>query len=67
MSHLAARGSRLLVDFSYGSGRARLLSRCPVGRSFYRLPTDWCGSHLGCGPAGRRGEAWLKRGLPGSK
>ena len=31
---------RLLVDFSYGGGRARLLSRCSAGRSHYqRLPT----------------------------
>jgi len=30
-------------------------------------PPVWCGSHLVCGLAGHRGEAWLKRGLPCSK
>jgi hypothetical protein len=26
-----------------------------------------CGSFMACGPAGRRGEAWLKKGLLSSK
>src|SRR5215213_6212496 len=40
--------ARLLVDFRYGIGPARLVSRCPAGRSLLRLPT---------------GSVWLSSGL----
>src|SRR3954465_14588249 len=42
------RARRLLVDFRYGIGLARLVSRCPAGRSLRRLPTCrvWLSSGL---------------------
>lgn len=36
---ISARPVRGYLRFSYGGGRARLLSRCSVGRSLSRLPS----------------------------
>ena len=57
----------LLVDFSYGSGPARLVSRCSAGRSLFaaahRCDLVWLSFGLRSRP-GTVVRLWLKRGLP---
>ncbi len=47
------------------SGQTR--SRCPAGRSLLGCPPGfWVWLTFGLQSVGRRGEAWLERGLPSS-
>src|SRR3954452_625449 len=68
---MAMAARRLLVDFRYGIGPARLVSRCPAGRSLRRLPTDWVWLSSGLRPrrapwrgVAPEGTARLKVALP---
>jgi hypothetical protein len=68
MTHVVhPRGSRLLMSFKTARAGAGS-SEVPGPTLSLRLPTQvGCGSFMACGPAGRRGEAWLKKGLLSSK
>ena len=66
-AHRHDGGQRLLGDFT----QDRCLARLGPGARRDALiaaahPAAGCGSHLVCGLAGHRDEAWLKRGLPSS-
>ncbi len=59
--------SRLLRRLHAGSVSGQTRSRCPAGRSHRGCPPAvWVWLSSGLRTAGRRDEAWLKRGLPSS-